>query len=37
MVNIINAISRGSNESVHETKRQRKEYFRIVSHVSEGK
>jgi len=37
MVNIINAISGGSNEPVHETKRQRKEYFRTVSHVSEGK
>jgi len=36
-VNIINAISRGSNEPVLETKKQRKEYFRIVSHVSEGK
>ena len=37
MVNIINAISGGSNEPVHETKRHRKEYFRTVSHVSEGK
>jgi len=37
MVNIINAISVGSNEPVHETKRQRKEYLRTVSHVSEGK
>ena len=37
MVNITNAISGGSNEPVIETKRQRKEYFRIVSHVSEGK
>jgi len=37
MVNIINAISGGSNEPVHETKRQHKEYFRTVSHVSEGK
>jgi len=37
MVNIINTISRGSNEPVHETKRQHKEYFRTVSHVSEGK
>ena len=36
-VNIINAISRGSNEPVHETKKQRKEYFRTVSHVSEGR
>src|SRR6185437_6071350 len=36
-VNIINAISRGSNEPVHEMKKQRKEYFRTVSHVSEGK
>jgi len=37
MVNIINAISGGSNELVLETKRQHKEYFRTVSHVSEGK
>ena len=37
MVNIINAISGGSNEPVHETKRQHKEYFRTVSHVREGK
>src|SRR6185503_1491097 len=37
MVKNINAISGGSNEPVHETKRQRKEYFRTVSHVSEGK
>jgi len=37
MVNIINAISGGFNELVHETKRQHKEYFRTVSHVSEGK
>jgi len=36
-VNIINAISGGSNEPVLETKRRRKEYFRTVSHVSEGK
>ena len=35
-VNIINAISGGSNEPVLETKRQCKEYFRTVSHVSEG-
>ena len=37
MVNVINVISRGSNESAHETKRQRKEYFRTVSHMCEGK
>ena len=37
MVNIINGISGGSNEPVHETKRQHKEYFRTVSHVSEGR
>jgi len=36
-VNIINAISGGSNEPVHETKKQQKEYFRTVSHVSEGR
>jgi hypothetical protein len=33
MVNIINAISGGSNEPVHETKRQRQEYYRSVSHI----
>ena len=37
MVNIINAISGGSNEPEHETKGQHKEYFRTISHVSEGK
>ncbi|XP_039797587.1 uncharacterized protein LOC120662520 [Panicum virgatum] len=37
MVNVINAISAGSNEPVHEAKRQRKEYLRTVSHVWEGK
>ena len=37
MVNIINAISGGSNEPVHDTKRQRKACFRTMSHVSEGK
>ena len=37
MVNIINAISGGSNEPVHETKKKCKEYFRTVSHVSEGR
>jgi len=37
MVNIINIISGGSNEPVHETKRHRKEYYRTVSHASEGK
>ena len=37
MVNVINVISSGSNEPVHETKRQRKEYLRTVSHVCEGK
>jgi len=35
-VNVINAISGGSNEPVHETKRQRKEYLRTVLHVCEG-
>ena len=35
-VNIINAISGGSNEPVLEMKRQCKEYFRTVSHVSKG-
>ena len=37
MVNIINAISGGSNDPVHEMKRQHKEYFRTVSHMSKGK
>ena len=37
MVNIINAISGESNKPIHETKRQLKEYFRTISHVSEGK
>jgi hypothetical protein len=37
MVNIINAISGGSNEPVHETKRQRQEYYRSVSHIYSGK
>jgi hypothetical protein len=37
MVNVINTIFGGSNEPIHEMKRQRQEYFRIVSHVSEGK
>ena len=37
MVNIINAIFGGSNEPVHETKRQCKKYFRTVSHTSKGK
>jgi hypothetical protein len=37
MVNIINAISGGSNELVHETKRQRQEYYRSVSHICSGK
>ena len=36
-MNVINTISGGSNEPVHETKRQRKEYLRTVSHVCEGK
>ena len=36
-VNIINAISGGSNELVLEMKRQHKEYFRTVSHVSKGR
>ena len=34
-VNIINAISGGSNELVHETKKQRKEYIRTVSRRSQ--
>ena len=37
MVNVINAISSGSNEPVHKTKKQRKEYLRTVSQVCEGK
>jgi hypothetical protein len=37
MVNIINAISGGSNEPVHETKRQRQDYYRSVSHICSGK
>jgi hypothetical protein len=37
MVNIINAISGGSNEPVHMTKRQRQEYYRSVSHICSGK
>jgi hypothetical protein len=37
MVNIINAISGGSNELVHEMKRKHKAYLRTISHVSEGK
>jgi hypothetical protein len=37
MVNIINAISGGSNEPVHETKRQRQEYYQSVSHICSGK
>jgi hypothetical protein len=37
MLNIINAISGGSNEPVHETKRQRQDYYRSVSHICSGK
>ena len=37
MVNVINVISGESNKPIHETKRQLKEYFRTISHVSEGK
>jgi hypothetical protein len=37
MVNIINAISEGSNEPVRTTKRQRQEYYRSVSHICSGK
>jgi hypothetical protein len=37
MVNVINAISGGSNEPMHEMKRQRKDYLRAVNHVCEGK
>jgi hypothetical protein len=37
MVNIINAISGGSNEPVHTTKRLRQEYYRSVSHICSGK
>jgi hypothetical protein len=36
-VNIINAISRGSNEPVHTMKHQRQEYYRSVSHICSGK
>jgi hypothetical protein len=37
MVNVMNAISGGSNEPVHETKRHRKDYLRAVNHVCKGK
>jgi hypothetical protein len=37
MVNIINAISGGSNEPVHTAKRQRQEFYRSVSHICSGK
>jgi hypothetical protein len=37
MVNIINAISGGSNEPVHMMKHQRQEYYRSVSHICSGK
>jgi hypothetical protein len=37
MLNIINAISGGSNEPTHETKRQRQDYYRSVSHICSGK
>jgi hypothetical protein len=37
MVNIIIAISGGSNEPVHMTKHQRQEYYRSVSHICSGK
>jgi hypothetical protein len=37
MVNIINAISGGSNELVHTMKRQRHDYYRNVSHIYSGK
>jgi hypothetical protein len=33
MVNIINTISGGFNETVHTTKRQRQEYYRSISHM----
>jgi hypothetical protein len=36
MVNIINAISGGSNESVHTTMRQRPKNYRSVSHIWSG-
>ncbi|RLN11994.1 polyprotein [Panicum miliaceum] len=37
MLNVINAISGGSNKPIHETKRQRKDYLRAVNHVYTGK
>jgi hypothetical protein len=37
MVNIINAISGGSNELVHATKHQRQVYYQSVSHICSGK
>ncbi|RLM73411.1 retrotransposon protein [Panicum miliaceum] len=37
MVNVINVISEGSNEPVHEMKRQQKDYLRAANHVCEGK
>jgi hypothetical protein len=37
MVNIINTISGGFNETVHTTKRQRQEYYRSISHICSGK
>jgi hypothetical protein len=37
MVNVINAISGGSNEPVHEMEKQRKDYLQAINHVCEGK
>jgi hypothetical protein len=37
IVNIINAISGGSNEPVHTTKHQRQEYYRRISHICSRK
>jgi hypothetical protein len=37
MVNVINSISEGSNEPIHETKKERKDYLRAENHVCEGK
>lgn len=37
MVNVVDAISGGSNELVHERKRQRKDYLLALNHVCKGK
>jgi hypothetical protein len=36
-LNVINAIFGGSNEPIHETKRERKDYLWAVNRVCEGK